>query len=75
MLRQLWDDVGDFVLIENNEVTPEWGCNPFSSDYILFNDSGIVVASLMLAFGVNGPLILEPHAISRSVSTNVLDLL
>ena len=28
-LRQLCDDARDFVLIENNGVTPEWGCSPF----------------------------------------------
>ena len=35
------DDASNSVLIENNGVTPEWGCNPFSSDFIVFNDNRI----------------------------------
>ena len=41
MLRQLCDDASDTALIENNGVTAEWGCNPFSSDFIVFNESSI----------------------------------
>ena len=32
MLRQLNHDASISVLIENNGVTPDWGCNPFSSN-------------------------------------------
>ena len=39
MLLQLWDDTSDTVLTENNGVTPEWGCNPFLSDFIAFNEN------------------------------------
>ena len=27
--------------LENNGVTPEWGCNPFSSNSIVFNENSI----------------------------------
>ena len=40
-LQQLSDDTSDSVLIENNGVTTEWGCNPFSSDSIVFNQNRI----------------------------------
>ena len=42
MLCQLCDDANDTVLIENNRVTPECGCNPFSGDSIFINDNNIV---------------------------------
>ena len=29
-------------LIENDGVTPEWGCNPFSSDSTDFNENRII---------------------------------
>ena len=45
MLRQLRDDACDSVLIENNGVTPDWGCNLFSSDSTNFNENRI--ASIM----------------------------
>ena len=41
LLRQLCKDASDTVLIENNGVTPEWGCNPFLSDSIVFNEISI----------------------------------
>ena len=36
------DYTSDTVLIENNGITPKWGCNPFSSDSIVFNENIIV---------------------------------
>ena len=56
-LGQLSNDASDSVLIENNGVAPEWGCNPFSSDSIVFIENRIasVVAALMLMLGVNAP--------------------
>ena len=42
MLRQRCDDACDSVLIENNGVAPEWGCNLFSSDSTYFNENKIV---------------------------------
>ena len=58
-LRQLCDGISDTVLIENNGVTPEWGCNPFWMDCIVFNQSSIasVIAVLMLTLSVNEPLL------------------
>ena len=58
MLQQLCDDTSDTVVIENNGVTPEWGCNPFSCDSIIFNENSItsVIAALTLMLGVDGPL-------------------
>ena len=46
--RQRSDDTYDSVLIENNGVAPEWGCNPFSSDSTVFNENRIasVIAEL-----------------------------
>ena len=41
MLWQLCDGACDAVLIENIGVAPEWGCNPFSSDSIVFNENSI----------------------------------
>ena len=41
MLLQLCDDACDSVLIENNGVAPEWGCNLFSSDSNVFNENRI----------------------------------
>ena len=35
-LRQLCDDVSDFVLIENNRVPPHWGCNPIPEWFYCF---------------------------------------
>ena len=40
-LRQLCNEACDSVLIENNRVAPEWGCNPFSSDSTDFNENRI----------------------------------
>ena len=40
-LRQFCDDTRDSVLFENNEIAPEWGCNPFLSDSIVFNKNRI----------------------------------
>ena len=31
----------DTVLIENNGVAPDWGCNPFSSNSMAFNKNSI----------------------------------
>ena len=41
MLQQLCDDDSDSVLIENNGITPDSGCNPFSSDTVVFNEKRI----------------------------------
>ena len=41
MLRQFCNDTSDSVLIKNNGVAPDWGCNPFSSDSIVFNENSI----------------------------------
>ena len=35
MLQQLCDEISNNFLIENNGVSPEWSCNPFSSDPIV----------------------------------------
>ena len=32
----------NIALIENNGVAPDWGCDPFSNDSILFNDNSII---------------------------------
>ena len=58
MLPQLCNDASTTVLIENNRVLSELGCNPFSSDPIVFNENSIagIVAALTLTLGVNGPL-------------------
>ena len=58
MLRQLSDDASDSVLIESNGITPELGCNPFSSNSIVFNENRIasVIAQLLLTLGVNEAL-------------------
>ena len=40
-LQQLIDDATNSVLIENNGVTPEWTCNPFLSDSIVFDENRI----------------------------------
>ena len=40
-LRQLCNDTSDSLLIENNGVAQEWDSNPFSSDYIVFNENRI----------------------------------
>ena len=54
MLRQLYNDASDTVLIENNGVAPDWGCNPFSSDSIIFNENSttsvIAQAALFTSF-------------------------
>ena len=39
--QQHCDDPSDYVLIENNEVTPEWGCIPFLSNSIVVNENRI----------------------------------
>ena len=43
--------------MKTNRVAPEWDCNPFWSDSILFNESYVtnVIAALTLTLGVNGP--------------------
>ena len=48
-LQQLSDDTCNSVLIENSGVTPEWGCNLFSSDSTDFNENIIasVIAELL----------------------------
>ena len=40
-LRQLCNNVSDTALIENSRVAPEWVCNPFLSDSIVFNENNI----------------------------------
>ena len=44
ILWQLCDDPSNSVLIENDRIAPEWGCNPFSSDSIVFNENRITSA-------------------------------
>ena len=48
-LHQLCDDGSDSILIRNNEATLQWGCNPFSSDFIVFNENRIatIIAELL----------------------------
>ena len=48
--------------MEDLEATPEWVCNPFSSNSIVFNENSIasiiavfVVVAMTLTLGVNGP--------------------
>ena len=41
MLPQLCNDACDSVLIENNVVPPEWGCDPLSSDSTDSNENRI----------------------------------
>ena len=60
-LLQLCDDASDSVLIENNAVTQELGCNAFSGGTYFQWERGCwhhrrVVAVLTLRLGVNGPL-------------------
>ena len=47
-LRQLCNDARGPVLIENNTVVSEWGCNPFWCNCIVFNHNSItsVIAAL-----------------------------
>ena len=40
-LRQLCDDTSDSVLIENNEIAPDWGCNAFQAAPLFFNNNRI----------------------------------
>ena len=53
--QQLCKDANNTVLIENNEVAPDWGCNPFSSYSIVFKKNRIasVIAEFLLTLGVN----------------------
>ena len=45
----LFDDASHSILIENNGVAPDWACNLFSSDSIVFNENRIasVIAELL----------------------------
>ena len=36
-LQQLFHDTSNTVFIENDGVAPEWGCNLFLSNFIVFN--------------------------------------
>ena len=49
-LRQLCDNPSNSLLIENNGVTPDWGCNPFSSDTVVFNEKRIAWCKWVLTF-------------------------
>ena len=71
--RQRCDDACDSVLIKNNRVTPEWVCNPFSSDSTGFNENRItsVTAALTLTLGVNGPLYW--HEIESDITSRWVD--
>ena len=55
-LLQLCDDASNTVLIANNGVAAEWGCNPFSSNSIVFNENSIasVITEMTLMLVVNG---------------------
>ena len=47
ILHQCCHDASDTSIIENNEVAPEWGFNPFWSNSIIFNErsvAGIIAA-------------------------------
>ena len=41
MVRQLCNDAHHSVLIENNGLAPDWGCNAFSSNCIVFKENRI----------------------------------
>ena len=41
MLRQLFNDTSDTVLIENYGVARKWDATPFRSDSIVFNKNSI----------------------------------
>ena len=49
MLRQLCNDGGDFVLIENNGVTQKWAETSFWSNYISFNEDSIASVTTQLS--------------------------
>ena len=57
--RQSCNDACDSFLTENSGVAPDWVCNPFSSDTIVFNENRIarVIAELTLTLGINRPLL------------------
>ena len=45
MLQQCYNDTSNIPLIENNGVAPDWDCNPFSSDYLLFSLRAVSLVS------------------------------
>ena len=58
---QLCNDASNSVLIQNNRVTPDLGCNPFWRNSIVCNENRITsiiaeLSALTLTVGVNGPL-------------------
>ena len=56
-LWKLCDDAKDTFPIGSNGVTPEWGCNLFSGESIVFKENSItsIITVLTLMLGVNGP--------------------
>ena len=57
-LSQCCDDSMDICQIERMEikgVAAEWGCNPFCSDSVVFNEITITsaIAALTLTLGIN----------------------
>ena len=55
---QLCNDAIDIVVIESNGVTPDWSCNLFWSDFIVFNQNSIAsaITSPTLTLSVNRPI-------------------
>ena len=73
--RQCCDNASNTVLIENNRVALDWGCNPFLSASIVFNENSncSVITVLTLAFGVNRSLGGHlPFTVKKLLNTNLL---
>ena len=52
-LQQLCNNTSNTSLIENNGITPEWGCNTFSSDPIVTGRNEVVAKAIFLHLFVN----------------------
>ena len=73
-LRQVCHDTSNSVLIEKNGVTPEYGGNPFSINYTVFNENIIasVIVALMLTIGVNPASAATLRQLCDDASNSVL---
>ena len=68
MLRQLCDDAGNSFLIENNRVTADWGCNPFSSDTVVFNENSEVTSEYGCNPSLSDPIVFKQNSITSVIA-------
>ena len=63
-LRQLCDDATDNAVIENNGVTPDWGCNPWMFNFDVHANADVKCEQSITIYN-NRPTLNDSESVSR----------